>query len=275
LLSNPLMNNKIPFKSEIKSLFHRALNLVHDNYILLCILFLFKTNSASAQTFNIVLGRPTQKSITVSIQFSANTDYFIQYGTDEQKLTTYSDTFSFTSNYPDEILLNNLLPNQQYYYQVRYKYPTDINYKTSSTYKFHTQRNSGQSFNFTIEADEHLYDKKGIKSLYEICLKNQASSNPDFMLSLGDIFGDDHNPFTITESEIDNLHEYYRPILGNITHSIPFYVCLGNHEGEMDYYLNKNPGNNLAHYATKYRQLYYTPFQTNFTQAIRKERVGE
>jgi hypothetical protein len=66
------------------------------------------------------------------------------------------------------------------------------------------------------------------------------------MLSLGDIFGDDHNPFTITSAELDVLHANYRPFLGSICHSIPFYVCLGNHEGENDYYLGKTPPNNLA-----------------------------
>jgi hypothetical protein len=85
------------------------------------------------------------------------------------------------------------------------------------------------------------------------------------MLSLGDIFGDDHYPFTITTAEIDALHKNYRPFLGAIAHSIPFYVCLGNHEGEMDYYLLKNPGNNLAHHSTYYRKYYYpNPYPNGF-----------
>jgi hypothetical protein len=60
------------------------------------------------------------------------------------------------------------------------------------------------------------------------------------MLSLGDIFGDDHTPLTTTSADMDALHKDYRQYLGQICHSIPFYVCLGNHEGENDYYLNPN-----------------------------------
>lgn len=58
--------------------------------------------------------------------------------------------------------------------------------------------------------------------MYQISLNNQALDKPDFMLSLGDIFGDDHNPFTITSAELDVLHKDYRQYLGSICHSIPF-----------------------------------------------------
>lgn len=85
------------------------------------------------------------------------------------------------------------------------------------------------------------------------------------MLSLGDIFGDDHNPTTITSAELKDLHSYYRPYLGNICNSIPFYVCLGNHEGENNYYLAKTPPNNLAINGTLWRKYYYpNPFPNRF-----------
>jgi hypothetical protein len=32
--------------------------------------------------------------------------------------------------------------------------------------------------------------KKGVDNLYRVALNNQAKDNPDFMLTLGDIFGD-------------------------------------------------------------------------------------
>jgi hypothetical protein len=89
--------------------------------------------------------------------------------------------------------------------------------------------------------------------------------NPDFMLSLGDIFGDDHYPYEITSSEMDSLHKDYRPYLGNICHSVPLFICLGNHEGENDYYLAQTPPDNIAVYATKSRKSYYpNPFPDDF-----------
>ena len=85
------------------------------------------------------------------------------------------------------------------------------------------------------------------------------------MLSMGDIFGDDHNPTTITSAELDKLHSVYRPFLGSICHSIPFYICLGNHEGEKDFYLHQSPPNNMAVYATLWRKYYYpNPYPNSF-----------
>lgn len=245
------MSKKIPSPIHLST----ATSLAKKSF--LAILAFLLCTQTHAQKFNIILGRPTQASITISILFDAPADFYIQYGPNETSLNLKSDTFHFNSSFPTEVELQNLLPSQSYFYQVFYKPTSSITFNKSETYHFHTQRNPNENFSFTVEADEHLYDIKGVKNLYDICLKNQASANPDFMLTLGDIFGDDHYPFTITEKEIDDLHKNYRPILGNITHSIPFYVCLGNHEGEMDYYLNYKPGDNLAYYATKYRKLYY------------------
>jgi hypothetical protein len=101
--------------------------------------------------------------------------------------------------------------------------------------------------------------------MYDITLANQAADNPDFMLSLGDIFGDDHEPFTITSGALDSLHRDYRPFLGKICHSIPFYVCLGNHEGENDYYYSFTPPNNLCVWGTQWRKFYYpNPYPNDF-----------
>ncbi len=227
--------------------------------------FFIGFNQLFSQDYNILLGRPTNQSITISIQFVSNSDFYFSFGILPNQNHVLTDTFQTNSVFPSEIELNSLQSNQMYFYKLFYKKVGEATFRSSETFHFQTQRAFGETFTFTLEADEHLYDKKGIKSLYDICLKNQASANPDFMMSLGDIFGDDHNPYTITEAEIDNLHEYYRPILGNITHSIPFYVCLGNHEGEMDYYLYQNPGDNMSYYATKYRQLYYpNPYPNEF-----------
>lgn len=218
-----------------------------------------------AQTFNIILGRPTDKSVTVSIMFNQNTDYFFEYGTQKGVYTQTSSNYTATANKPDEIDLTNLTANTQYFYRVKYKATSASTFINSTEYSFYTQRAKGNTFTFTVEADEHLYDKKGVRNMYQVTLNNQAKDKPDFMLSLGDIFGDDHNPFTITSPELDALHADYRPFLGSICHSVPFYVCLGNHEGENDFYLTKTPPNNLTVWATQWRKYYYpNPYPNSF-----------
>ncbi|MFM2135411.1 MAG: hypothetical protein RL021_811 [Bacteroidota bacterium] len=206
---------------------------------------------------SVLLGRPTDQSITANVLFPQPTDFYLEYGVQNGVYPLSTPTFSNLSGVPREVTLTGLSPNTRYYYRLRSRLTGATSFATSPEYTFHTQRAVGSPFTFTIEADEHLYDKKGVASLYEICLQNQANDHPDFMLSLGDIFGDDHRPDSITSGELDTLHRNYRPFLDEVCHSVPFYVCLGNHEGENDYYLAQNPPNNLAVWGTQWRQYYY------------------
>ena len=209
------------------------------------------------QNYSIILGRPTDKSISVSLLFDQNTDFYIEYGTSAQTYTKTSSTYFSSANQTYTVSLSDLTVNTKYYYRLRYKNNAVTSFNASTEYFFQTQRNKGEVFIFTVESDEHLYDKKGIRSMYQVTLNNQALDKPDFMLSLGDIFGDDHYPTTITSNDLNLLHKDYRQYLGAICHSIPFYISLGNHEGENDFYLNQNPPNNLAVWGTYWRKYYY------------------
>lgn len=218
-----------------------------------------------AQTHTIILGRPTDKAITVNVLFDKKVDFYIEYGTSPNVYDKKTINFKNELKLPDEIELTALSPDTKYFYRLNYKLLNESTYMKSTEYSFHTQRSPGSTFLFTLEADEHLYDKKGVRSLYKIALANQALDKPDFMLSLGDIFGDDHTPDETTSEDMDLLHKDYLQYLGAICHSIPFYVCLGNHEGESGYYLSQKPGQNIAHYGTYWRKLYYpNPYPNEF-----------
>ena len=231
----------------------------------LLLISLLSIQSVNAQLNSIILGRPTDASITASILFDQNADFYFQYGTQSGNYTNTSTTYSALASVPNETDITGLSPNTQYFYKLFYRTSGSGTYTASPEYTFHTQRAAGNKFVFTVEADEHLYDKKGVKSMYEITLNNQLKDKPDFMLSLGDIFGDDHNPYTITSHDLDSLHRDYRPFLGNICHSVPFYICLGNHEGENDYYYAHTPPNNLCVWGTQWRKYYYpNPFPNTF-----------
>lgn len=227
-------------------------------------IILFISTLGFAQTQTIILGRPTDNSITASVLFDENVQYYIEYGTQSASYANSTVIYTNTLNVPDEIELTNLSPNTQYFYRVQYKLTTNPNYTATPEYTFHTQRAPGSSFNFTVEADEHLYGY-GDTDIYQLTLANEAAAQPDFMLSLGDIFGDDHTPTTTTSADMDNLHKYYRQYLGQICHSVPFYVCLGNHEGENDYYLAQTPPDNIAVWGTIWRKYYYpNPYPNSF-----------
>jgi hypothetical protein len=244
----------------------KGINVALIKLVSLLIIFVLGNNSISAQSYNEILGRPTDSSITTSILSTQQIDVYWEYGTVPGLYPYTTSLVTVLKDIPYEFDFTGLQPDTKYYYRTRYRISgSAASYSTGIEHIFHTQRSKGSTFSFTIEADEHLYDKKGVRSLYQICLANQAADNPDFMLSLGDIFGDDHYPNTITSSQMDLLHKDYRQYLGQICHSVPFYVCLGNHEGEFDYYLARNPPNNIAVYATLSRKFYYpNPYPNDF-----------
>ncbi len=230
------------------------------------ILIIFGCELVYSQTFTEILGRPTNSTITMSILFDQKEDVYWEYGTASGAYTLSTVPMIAPVDTPLEADFTNLIPDTKYYYRTRYRTNgASTAYQAGTEHSFHTQRAPGSTFTFTIEADEHLYDHKGVRNEYQICLANQAADKPDFMLTLGDIFGDDHHPTTITSHDMDSLHKMYRQYLGNICHSVPFYICLGNHEGEKDYYLHQTPPNNMAVYGTLWRKFYYpNPYPNNF-----------
>lgn len=222
-------------------------------------------NLMFAQNKSIILGRPTDNSITASILFDQKVDFYLEYGTNKGLYPLRNSTISNEANRPNKVELSQLLPNTRYYYRLRHRVVGTNTFITSPEYTFHTQRAPGNSFRFVVEADEHLYDKKGVRNLYKIALDNQAKDSADFMLSLGDTFGDDHTPNETTSEDMNALHKDYLQYLSAVCHSMPFFFCLGNHEGENGYYLKQNAPNNIAVYGTQWRKYYYpNPFPNAF-----------
>ena len=147
----------------------------------------------NGQTFNEILGRPTDSTMTVSFMVTdQQADVYWEYGTVSGSYPFATATYIAAINTPVVVDFIHLMPNTQYFYRTLYRpHGSSGSYTTGSEYTFHTQRAIGSTFTFDVEADEHLYDY-GDVNLYKITLNNEAADNPDFMLSLGDIFGDDH-----------------------------------------------------------------------------------
>ncbi len=225
---------------------------------LIVLLFLTLCKFVDGQSYNEILGRPTDSAITMSILFDQQAEVYWKYGTTSGVYSVTTNTYIASADTTLMVDFSNLMPDTKYYYRTKYRLNGSSGaFNTGSEHSFHTQRALGSTFTFTIEADEHLCDIKGVRSLFQVCLENQALDQPDFMLSLGDNFGNDHNPTTITSNQLDSLHKMYRPFFGSICHSIPLYLCLGNHEGENNYYLSQTPPENMAVYATLWRKFYY------------------
>lgn len=204
-----------------------------------------------------MLGRPTDTSMTASILFDSQVDTYIEYGVSSGNYTASTAVVTSVIGQPVVTKISGLLGETRYFYRTRYRKTGTGTFLTGTEHNFITQRKKGSSFVFSIEADPHPYDKKGYHPLWAITLNNMLSEGSDFMIDLGDTFGDDHTATTITSAEVQQLMLDNRPILGAVCHSMPFLFCQGNHEGESGYYLLQTPPNNLATYETLWRKTYY------------------
>lgn len=182
---------------------------------------------------------------------------YFQFGTSSGQYSTTTATQTSVPGEPVVKIFEGLQSNMRYYYRSCYKKPADATYTLGMEHTFHTQRAVGSPFLFTVESDPHPYDKKGSHTLLNIALQNQSKDSADFLLDLGDTFGDDHLPFSITSKEVRQLHLDWREFFGVVCHSSPLFLCLGNHEGESGFYLLQTPPNNLGVYGTLWRKFYF------------------
>lgn len=202
-----------------------------------------------------LLGRPTDRSITLSVYSDHDLTLFIVFGAAPEFNMSSTDTFEVAANEPVQKELRSLLADRRYLYRCYYRQDVESDFLPGPEHTFHTQRRPGQPFVFDIQADSHLYDKKCNTDLYRIALDNMTADQPDFLIDLGDTFGDDHD-LTIGPSEMDRLHLDQLPYLASVGQSSPLFLCLGNHEGEMGFYLDGTM-DNFALYGSRARKKYY------------------
>ena len=219
--------------------------------------FVREAAAAESDALNVILNRPAASSISLSLLPRRSLTLYCEYRPLTASAVRRTSEQTIQRGSSASLLLSDLTPDTPYTYRLFFRDTAAAQFTAGDEHFFHTARGRGRSFTFTVESDPHLYDKKGCAALMRIALQNQAQDHPDFMLDLGDTFGDDHNPFTITKGEIEQLHLNMRDHLGLVCHSIPFFFCIGNHEGEFGYYLEQTPPENIAVYATLARQRWF------------------
>jgi len=197
------------------------------------------------------LGKPTQKSVAIKVFFDAPIEISVQYGLSSGKYTLESPWQTGKAMEPIEISLTNLSPNTIYYYRIQYRVPSSAAVSFRPEYKFQTQRSVNTSFTFVVQSDPHL-DEQSDSALFRLCLKNQLADKPDFMLDLGDILMTDklkNAAGNIPRDTITYRSSLFRNYYETISHSVPIFISMGNHEGESGWNLN-NTANNIAVWGT-------------------------
>jgi hypothetical protein len=207
----------------------------------------------------IVLGCPTDKSITINVLSNDKLEAYFEYGT-QSGLYTYRTTISkIEAAVPFEEVITNLQSNMRYYYRMCFRRPDAVEFNEGPEYTFHTQRSPGSTFTFGIQGDSHpeRYKKTFDPALYTRTLLTAASDGPDFYILMGDDFSvDTLNPETITADLVTQRYTLQLPYLGSIANSSPLFLVNGNHEQAAGYLLNGTP-DNVAVWAQNARNLYY------------------
>ena len=215
------------------------------------------------QNFTEILGRPTNNAVTMSILFDQKSEVYWEYGTSSGSYPQHTQTFTTVNDTALETDFANLISDTKYFYRTRYR-PAGATgaFMTGTEHEFHTARPAGHSFSFAIEADPHL-DTNSNPASYSLTLQNVLDKHPDFLLDLGDIFMSEKLSQK-NQANITARHLLYRPYLGNVCHSVPLYLVIGNHEGENGWVLD-GTSTCLPVMASNTRKLFYpNPYPNSF-----------
>jgi len=190
----------------------------------------------------VVLGRPTHSSIVAGVNADAATELYVEYGTTAGNYSRQTAPVAAQAGSVLLVGISSLAADTQYYYRVRYKAKNDTSYATDAEHFFHTKRAAGSPFTFVVQADPHL-DANSSTAVYGQTLINELADRPDFMVDLGDTSMVEKcavdgatlcaNPSPATQATVAARYALVRSSFEQVCHSVPLFMALGNHDGEM------------------------------------------
>ena len=193
-------------------------------------------------TLNVVLGRPTDRSVAVSVLASAGVEVYVEFGTTSGAYAGNSPVQTVDGTRTTVIELAGLQPNTRYYYRARYRQPAESAFRIEPERSLWTQRTAGATFTFAVQGDSHP-ERAGQMfnaDLYALNMRNAAASHPDFYIALGDDFSVepllDRN--TWSAATVNQLYVTQRGWFSLVGHSSPVFLVNGNHEQAAAYLTN-------------------------------------
>ncbi|MCY2988633.1 MAG: metallophosphoesterase [Planctomycetota bacterium] len=211
--------------------------------------------------YDVVLGRPTNNSIAVSVMSRTNENltfhvaYRMASGLDDSQTAAQSIAPSAVAT----LDLTALQPDTQYYYRVYYQVASQSGFDAGPEQSFHTQRAVGEPFAFDVQADIHHSDPDSNSlPVYQATAANIAADDADFLMDLGDTFMTEKYGVS-TESGIWSAVQSTRTdnfsMLGGST---PVLMVTGNHESQLGWLTDDTqPSENVAVWETQARQNYF------------------
>ncbi len=191
--------------------------------------------------YNLLLGRPTNHSITINAILEMEGDVYYEYGTSSGVYTSGQTTAQHAvAGAPVETVITGLTTNTEYFYRLKFLPSGSSTWGSGTEYSFHTQRADNATFTFTLISDSHLGQTFSNNSAerYNQTTLNVAADKPDFHLDLGDAFIMEE---TENQTEANAVYQAQRNYFGNFSHSAPVFLAIGNHENEEGWNLDDTP----------------------------------
>ena len=185
---------------------------------------------ADFATLSLVLGRGSDRSVTVSILSTKALEGYFEYGTDAQLPIQKTRPLSIAGGNPVEVIFEALKPDTEYFYRLLSRNTEDVRFSVRREGRFHTQRAIGSTFTFGVQGDSHPErPQMSDPRLYARTLLHAAAGKPDFYLCMGD----DFSVAKLKTFDPGSLAQPYllqRPFLGLVAQSAPLFLLNGNHE---------------------------------------------
>jgi hypothetical protein len=207
-----------------------------------------------------LLTRPTDRSVTISLIPSENLEFSIECGTSPGSYSCQTPAVKGSAGLPANSTITGLTPDTLYYYRICITSFDSSGPVCGPEHTFHTQRSSGSTFTFGVQADSHPEREKTMfnSDLYRKTLQNVAGDRLDFYISLGDDFSIDPliGRDQVNAPNVNAVYLNQRTYLETVGSSSPIFLVNGNHEQAAEYLLDGTM-NNAAVYAGTARMLYF------------------
>lgn len=216
------------------------------------------------EPLSVVLGRPTDSSITLNLLGDRDQEIRVGYGpaavqkgvAPGPETSLKSEILSLKAGTPAELLLDGLQPGTTYRYSLEARARGQGAFTPGPTGSFTTRRPPGSTFSFEIMGDSHPERSQQFDPrLYIQNLTKAAADAPDFFLTIGDDFSVD-TLARPSKAAVDEIYRRQRLFLSLVGRSAPLFLVNGNHEQAA--LANLNGGSdNVALWAQNARNAYF------------------
>ena len=169
-------------------------------------------------------------SFTLSVSSTSVGKAYIEYGYAKNKFLSKTSVVSLAKGMTT-ISVEGLKSETSIYYRLRYALGTKTTFSALTQASLTTSKVSSD-YIFAVQADPHM-DENSSAEVYTQTLEQVVKASPVFLMDLGDIFMTDKLPDK-SEANIRARYELMKGFYDKLK-GIPFYITLGNHDGELGY----------------------------------------